>query len=125
MELSTTTIVNSTVENIEVPDKKDLKAWFENFKELSIYDQQKVVTELNKSQSIYIRDHMANMKNPIPLYILGKFYYKESRKEFYDIRKENPDMSLEEVINLVKERYWERYKKRKRFKKSKNIRVKL
>ncbi len=125
MELSTSIIVNSTVENLPEPTSKKTKQWFEEFKKMSLCDQKRVITELNKSQSIYIKDYMAKMESPIPLHILGKFYYKESRKEFYDIRQQHPDMPLDDVIKLVKERYWERIKKKRKVRKGKDIKLRL
>jgi len=125
MEVSTRYIVKNTVSSIKIPEKKDIKDWFKQFKELNKTRQNQIIAELNKSQSIYIRDYMGKMENPIPLYILGKFYFKRSRKEFYEIRKQNPNMPLEEVIAIVKQKYWDRYIKRKKLRKNKDIRIKL
>ncbi len=125
MEVSTNIIVKNTLENIRVPDDPRAKEWFEQFKELSESKQAAIITELNKSQSAYVKDGMTKMRNPIPLYFLGKFYYKESRREFYAIREQNPDMPLEEVIRIVKTNYIDRYQKEKKRKKSRDIKLKL
>lgn len=125
MEISTKTIVKNTIENIEIPDSPDLKKWFKEFEEMSSFDKTRIITELNKSQSVYVKDSMSKLKNPIPLYILGKFYYKESRKQFYDIKEANPDMSLSEILNKLKEEHKKRYTRRNKLKKSKDIRLKL
>ena len=125
MEISTNVIVKRAVKNTNIPEHPALKKWFSDFKELSEVDQTRIMTELNKAQSVYVKDKMGEMKNPIPLYYLGKFYYKESRKEFYEIRDANPNMPLSDVINKVKEEYYKRYIKKKDNKKSKDIKVKL
>ncbi len=125
MELSTNIIVKNTLDNIDIPKDERVKEWFENFKELSKFEQAAIITELNKSQAIYIKDSMGKMQNPIHLYNLGKFYYKESRVDFYKIKEDNPDMLLDEIIQIVKDNYMDRVEKVRKRRKSRDIKLRL
>lgn len=125
MELSTKTVVNNAIDNIEVPKDKRIKEWFEEFNKLPREKRFIIMSDLNKIQSIYVSDGMAEMECPIHIFNLGSFYYKEARKDFYDIKEKYPDMPLEERIDKVKELYSKRFDERKNKRKNRVVTIKL
>ncbi len=108
-------IVNTNSRVKENLDSKD--SWNKLFLSLSEVEQCGLIKEFERIQSAYIRHSMGNMVNPIQVPVLGSFYYKATRKDFYDIRQELPNATIEEVIEEVKKRNIARETKRKRIKK--------
>ncbi|KAF5080390.1 hypothetical protein DSECCO2_120320 [anaerobic digester metagenome] len=88
-------------------NQQDSKTWINEFNKYTDYEKEEILSYLEKFQGTYIRYAMANFINPIQLPNLGQFYYKEARKEFYDIKNANPDMPIEQVVAKVKENYWD------------------
>lgn len=85
----------------------DNRLWIEEFNKYTDYEKEEILSYIERFQGIYIRYAMSNFVNPINLPNLGRFYYKEARKDFYELRENNPDMPLEEVIEKVKSKYWQ------------------
>lgn len=116
-------IAEEVRDNIDFRDDKTTRAWINEYDKFNLTEKIDFFRYMEKSQGIYIRYAMKEIMNPISLLGLGSFYYKQSRKDFYDIREQNPKLSDEEVVEKVKTNYWNRIQKKETIE-SKSIVVK-
>lgn len=117
-------ILNNTKDNLFNENSKSLDSdWVKQFNSLSETDKLSLVEDFNNIQAQYIKDSMKALKKPISLHTIGSFVYKASRKDFYDLKDNNPNMKLDEIIDTVKTRYYDRYTKKKNIKRFKKNRV--
>ena len=115
-------IIDNTVNKLECRDYKDSAEWVKKFKTFELKQQKAIISEFNIAQAEYIKACMTVLQKVIHIHWLGSFSFKESRKDFYDL-KDNTDMSLTEIITEVKNKYYTRIKDRKRTKKTLSIRL--
>jgi len=119
-------IIKDTVKNLHLREYPYTKEWTEKFNKLPVGRKEDVIEYMNRTQALYVKDMMGEMVNDISLQGFGKFYYKKSRVDFYEFRKRYPDMSIPEVIEMVKEKHLDRLKRKKGLKKiSKNKTIML
>lgn len=97
-------------DKLNLKEDKETKSWIEEYNKLKYTEKTDFILYMEKSQSLYIRYCMQHLINPISLLGLGSFYFKKARKDYYDIKKENPDLSDDEIVQLVKDNYWKRIK---------------
>lgn len=109
-------IIIKTVEKLKLRIYDHTEDWVNKYNELSDSQKEHLISYFNKAQADYIKDCMTEVRKPIPLVNLGTFWYKDARKDFYDIKAEYPDMSIQEIITEVKQRYWNRVLKEKALK---------
>lgn len=107
------TIAERVRDNIKFKEDKETKDWLEEYNKLKYTEKTDLMVYMEKSQAVYIRDSMRKLVNPIHLLGLGSFYYKKARKDYYDIKEANPELSNDEVAELVKQKYWDRVQKSK------------
>lgn len=121
-------IITKAKQKLKLREYPNNKEWVEKFNSLVDSKQEYIIEYFDRMQSLYIRDSMEDCVNPIYLLNLGIFYYKQARKDFYDLKAEYPDLSLEEIIKIVKRKYIERdteKKKNKYFKKNRGISINI
>lgn len=99
-------IIERAYNNLDFRVDKETEEWVKIYTEnLTPRLQKKMLHHIHRVQSTYIKQGMASMSRNIRIAGLGLFYYKKARKAFYDIKKENPDMELPEVVQRTKEAY--------------------
>lgn len=117
MAISSKEIIERAAKRVKLREDKDSKDWIEEYNKLSISSRITLFEGLNKVQAIFIKDMMGKLENPIQIGNLGSFYYKQAKKDWYDIREENPNKPVADVIDEVKDRYHKRIEHKKRLKK--------
>lgn len=110
-------IIDNTVKNLKFREYKESEDWITKYNGLSKEDKLKVIRDFNKIQGEFIKSQMKSLQNPIKLANLGSFIYKQSRKDFYDIKETSPDLSLDEIVKQVKQSYYDREVAKKKLKK--------
>lgn len=97
------------------------KEWIKMFNDIPLIIRREIIKLLEKEQSLSIIKGMHYLNDNIEVPFLGKFSIKEARKDFINLKRENPDLPIEEVAKLVKENYRIKNLKRKTSKKCINL----
>jgi hypothetical protein len=82
--------------------------WINEFRGLNSDDKKIIIREIIKQQTTSVIKGMHSKDDNIELLGLGRFIIKPMRKTYYDIRRDNPNLSNNEVVDLVKKKYLER-----------------
>ena len=102
------TISEDVRDNIELISNKETELWINEYNKFNLTEKLEFIRHIEKMQALYIRYAMENLITPITLTGLGSFFYKAARREFYDIKENNPDLSNDEIVSKVRENYHKR-----------------
>lgn len=80
--------------------------WIEEYNSLNVSDKIDYIRYLLYYQFEHISKRIENLDNPIAIPKLGTLYFKESRLLYKRLVKENPELSEEEIVSMVKQEYW-------------------
>lgn len=96
-------VLNRTYNNLRFRGDRDIQKWVKAFNELNDDKKFDIIRHMEKEQARFIRYSMEHMHRPINLYKIGSFYYKNNRVRFYELKKENPSKSIDEIVDMLKE----------------------
>jgi hypothetical protein len=101
-------IAEETRDNIKFPKDKKFSNWLAEFSKFNLTEQIEFFQHMERSQALYVRECMRVEQKVISLPKLGAFSFKQARKDYLDLKNNNPDMNLEDIVKTVKDRYRER-----------------
>jgi hypothetical protein len=107
-----TNIICDTIDNLKFRDIAESIDFNKKFNKLNRRDKQYYIQFFEKAQAIFIKDSMRQLINPINIIKLGKFEYKKSRLRYYQLKEENPNLTIDEIKIILKKEFLENLKKK-------------
>lgn len=106
-------LVDDTLDRLKLRRDKYNKQWVDKFNSLTRSSKKRVIKYMERAQADFITDKMSNLQKDIKLHRLGKFYAKDARIRYYELKDKYPDKPIKEIVEQVVAEYIERKKKEK------------
>ena len=115
LSISNRDILTNTIDRLN--KSEHTSEWRDKFEGLSEEEKLHILYGMMEVQSEYVIKGISEMRKMIPVYRIGKFYYKESRKRFYELSEKYPNKSKEEIVEILKKDHLDRQERKKEAKK--------